>query len=100
MRSVCFAIFLLTVLSPTALTADPDTGRHLAQSRCVPCHAVTSGATREVSDAPPFEIIARKFNVNPELLAFALLDPHPRMNVTLTRREARDLADYINTLAK
>jgi hypothetical protein len=29
-----------------------------------------------------------------------MLDPHPRMNVTLTRREAEDIAAYINTLAK
>ena len=32
------------------------------------------------------------------MLAFAILDPHPRMNVALTRREAQDVAAYINTL--
>jgi hypothetical protein len=45
-------------------------------------------------------VIARKFQVQPETLAFAILDPHPRMNVALTRREAEDIAAYINTLAR
>jgi cytochrome c len=34
------------------------------------------------------------------MLAFAILDPHPRMNVALSRREAEDIAAYINTLAR
>jgi hypothetical protein len=45
-------------------------------------------------------VIARKFEVQPQALAFAILDPHPRMNVALTRREAEDIAAYINTLAR
>jgi len=45
-------------------------------------------------------VIARKFASSPEPLAFSILNPHPRMNVTLTRREAQDIAAYINTLAK
>ena len=55
---------------------------------------------REVADAPPFDVIARKYQVQPETLAFAILDPHPRMNVALSRREAEDIAAYINTLAR
>jgi len=53
-----------------------------------------------VADAPPFDLIARKFALDPGALAFSMLNPHPRMNVTLTRREAEDIAAYINTLAK
>jgi len=53
-----------------------------------------------VTDAPPFETIARKFASHPETLVFSILDPHPRMNMTLTRQEARDVAAYINALAK
>jgi hypothetical protein len=64
------------------------------------CHIVARGQRRDVSDAPPFEITARKFATSPETLAFSLLDPHPRMNVMLTRREAQDVAAYINTLVK
>jgi len=53
-----------------------------------------------VTDAPPIETIAREFASNPETLVFSILDPHPRMNMTLTRQEARDVAAYINALAK
>jgi hypothetical protein len=41
-------------------------------------------------------VIGRKFASSPETLAFAILDPHPRMSVTLTRPEALDIAAYIN----
>lgn len=55
---------------------------------------------REVADAPPFEIIAQRFAAHPEMLAFFLLDPYPRMNVPLTRREVEDAAACIDTFAK
>ena len=88
------------LLASPAPGADADAGKGLAQTRCVPCHAVERDQRRNIADAPPFEVIASKPGFNPELLAFSLLDPHPRMNVTLTRREARDLATYIGSLAK
>jgi cytochrome c2 len=93
---------LLTALlvAPAAHGADAASGKRLAEMRCVPCHAVGSTARREVSEGPPFEAIARKFAAHPEMLAFSLLDPHPRMNVALTRREMEDVAGYIDTLAK
>jgi cytochrome c len=93
---------LLPMISfaPATHAADADNGRRVAERRCVPCHAVAPSARREVADAPPFETIARKFALQPEMLAFAILDPHPRMNVALTRREVEDIAAYINTLAK
>ena len=83
-----------------ALAADADNGKRLAETRCVTCHIVSPGERRVVTDAPPFEAIARKYASNPDTLAFSIMDPHPRMNVTLTRREAQDVAAYINTLAK
>ena len=83
-----------------ALAADADNGKRLAETRCVTCHIVSPSERRDVTDAPPFEAIARKFASNPDTLAFSIIDPHPRMNVTLTRREAQDIAAYINTLAK
>jgi mono/diheme cytochrome c family protein len=101
MRSIRFCLLLpAMLLASTALAADADAGKRLAQVRCVPCHAIEPDQRRQVADAPPFEVIARKFNLNPELLAFSLLDPHPRMNLTLTRRETQDIAAYITTLAK
>jgi len=59
-----------------------------------------AGPTPGSIQCPPFDIIARKFASSPETLAFAIIDPHPRMSVTLTRPEAQDIAAYINTLAR
>ena len=73
-------------------------------------------ASLRAQDEQPFEVvisddsddefvseiktIAQKFGNAPELIAFAILAPHPRMNVALSRREAQDIAAYIATLAK
>jgi mono/diheme cytochrome c family protein len=89
-----------TLAASGALAADADNGKRLAEMRCVTCHIVSPSERRVVTDAPPFEAIARKFASNPDTLAFSIIDPHPRMNVTLTRQEAQDVAAYINTLAK
>ena len=83
-----------------ALAADAENGKRVAEVRCVTCHMVAPSPRREVADAPPFDVIARKFEVQPQTLAFAILDPHPRMNVALSRREAEDISAYINTLAR
>jgi mono/diheme cytochrome c family protein len=96
----CCLLLPAILLAPAALAADADNGKRLAQARCVPCHAIEPDQRGQVADAPPFEVIARKFGLNPEMLAFSLLDPHPRMNLTLTRRETQDIAAYISTLAK
>jgi mono/diheme cytochrome c family protein len=86
----CLVLCALLVASD-AFAADSANGQRLAEARCVTCHRVGTDRRREIADAPPFEMIAQKFS---------MLDPHPRMNVTLTRREAEDIAAYINTLAK
>jgi mono/diheme cytochrome c family protein len=96
---VVFLVLLELLVPDVALTADADSGRRLAEARCVPCHVIAPGQTREVREAPPFASIAKKFGSNPDLLSFALRDPHPRMNVTLTPREMQDVAAFINTLA-
>jgi len=56
--------------------------------------------SNQVAQAPPFDVIARKLSITRQILAFWILDPHPKMNLTLTRREAEDIAAYINTLAR
>ena len=96
-----FCSMLPAILAASAtLAADVDNGKRLAEMRCATCHIVSPTQRRDVTDAPPFEAIARNFASNPDTLAFSIIDPHPRMNVTLTRREAQDVAAYINTLAK
>jgi mono/diheme cytochrome c family protein len=84
----------------TAYAADAGSGRRVAEMRCVPCHAVLPNQRKDIDEAPPFDAVARKYASSPDTLTFAMRDPHPRMNVTLTRREMEDIAAYINTLAK
>jgi mono/diheme cytochrome c family protein len=83
-----------------ALAADADNGRRIAQMRCSPCHIVVPNQRQEVTNSPPFDVIARKNDFNAEMLAYLILSPHPRMNMTLTRSEADDLAAYIALLRK
>jgi len=95
-----YSVLLGIFVASASVAADADNGKRLAESRCISCHIVSPAQRRDVADAPPFDVIGRKFATSPEALAFALLDPHPRMNVPLTRREAQDIAAYINTLVK
>jgi hypothetical protein len=55
---------------------------------------------QELAKSPPFEDIARQNGFNAEMLAYLILAPHPRMNLTFTREEAEDLAAYIVSLHK
>ena len=93
-------VLIGALAAQTALAADADNGKHIAELRCSPCHIVVSHQREELANAPPFESIARKFGFNAQMLAYSILEPHPRMNMTLTRGEADDIAAYIATLAK
>jgi mono/diheme cytochrome c family protein len=99
-RRLASAAILLAAmaLAVPAGAADADNGRRIAQSRCAACHAVGANQREEVADAPPLETIARKFDFNPDRLVFHLLEPHPKMNFSLTRPEANDVAAYMGTL--
>jgi mono/diheme cytochrome c family protein len=90
--------FAAILIAQSAMAADADNGKRVAQQRCSTCHIVEPDQRQEVADSPPFETIARKFGNQPELIAFAILQPHPRMNLSFTRREAEDIAAYISTL--
>jgi len=100
MQALRFWLLPALLAAPPAFGADADSGKRLAELRCATCHVVSPGPTSQISNAPPFDVIARKFATNPDLLAFAILDPHPRMNVMLTRPEAQDIAAYILTLVR
>ena len=97
-RSVTLGVVIFAAQS--TLAADADNGKRQAQQHCSPCHIVEPNQRQEVADSPPFETIARKYANAPEQIAFAILAPHPRMNVTFSRRDAQDIAAYIATLAK
>lgn len=96
----CLPLLVSVVVPAAAHAADAVNGQRIATTHCTSCHVVLPGRSDEVAQAPPFEVIARKFALTPQVLAFWILDPHPRMNLTLTRRDAEDIAAYINTLAK
>lgn len=83
-----------------AAAADANNGKRIAQMRCAPCHIVIPNQRKEIADSPPFEDIGRQNGLNAEMLAYLILAPHPRMNLTFTREEVEDLAAYIATLRK
>jgi mono/diheme cytochrome c family protein len=93
-------LLLAALTSHTVIAADAESGKRLAQQHCSPCHIVEPGTRREVANSPPFETIARKFGNAPEAIAFAILSPHPRVNLTPSRRDAQDIAAYIATLGQ
>jgi hypothetical protein len=53
-----------------------------------------------LANSPPFETIAGRSGLDADMLAFLILSPHPRMNMTLSRSEAEDIAAYIATLRR
>jgi mono/diheme cytochrome c family protein len=96
------ALTISTGSMPEARAAgDAENGKNLAQRWCASCHVVSSEQRQASVAAPTFASIARRPGFDADKLAFFLLDPHPKMpNMSLTRREASDLAAYIATLAK
>ncbi len=83
-----------------AAAADVKNGKRIAQMRCAPCHIVMQNQRKEVADSPPFQDIGRLNGFNAEMLAYLILAPHPRMNLTFSREEVDDLAAYIASLRK
>lgn len=94
------SVLALVVATSAAFGGDVERGKRLAQLRCAACHIIGPGPRSEVADAPPFEVIGRKWSFNADALVFALVGPHRKMNFGLTRPEADDVGAYIATLAK
>ena len=90
----------LPIMASAALGADVDAGKRLAQQRCAVCHVVDASQRGEVADAPPFEVIGRKFGADFDMLEFDLMSPHAKMNFALRQRDAADVAEYIRSLVK
>jgi mono/diheme cytochrome c family protein len=88
----------LALNASAALGADAEAGKRLARQRCAVCHIVEPHRRHEVAKAPPFEAIRSKFGADAALLAFNLMAPDAKTHVTLTRRDAGNVAEYIRTL--
>ena len=94
-------LFLVATLAASpAVAADADNGRRLALEHCVACHAVTPLPRSDVSAAPPFDEIARRFGGDVPAISLAISGPHQKMNFSPPPREANDLAAYIATLQR
>jgi len=76
--------------------------QQLALRRCdaLLVNIVVPNQRKEIAKSPPFEDIGRQNGFNAEMLAYLILAPHPRMNLTFTRKEVDDLAAYIASLRK
>ena len=91
-----FTLLLLAFSSEATFAADADHGSILAKRWCASCHVVSSAQRVEIDHSPSFATIAQKADFSAEKLALFLLEPHPKMpNMSLSRKEAEDLAAYI-----
>ena len=90
----------MSLFADAASAADPATGERIATRWCASCHAIGREQPRTRTEAASFAEIARVPEFNARLLAFFLLDPHPKMpDMSLTRNEAADLAAFILSLS-
>jgi mono/diheme cytochrome c family protein len=90
---------LSVVLGSSALAADADNGKTLANHWCSSCHVVDHEQKLATDQAPPFAALARAPAFDANKLAFLLLKPHPNMpTLSLSRSEIADIAEYIATL--
>jgi mono/diheme cytochrome c family protein len=98
-RTAISAAAAWLVFAHAASAADAANGERLAKQWCASCHLVAQGQRRASADVPPFSAIARRTGITAESIAYFLLMPHPRMpDMSLTRREAQDIAAYIISL--
>jgi cytochrome c len=91
-------IFAALLISP-ALAQDPGRGKSLAQDHCSPCHIVAPLTRNEVADAPPFDLIGRRYGFDQLRLMQAIRGPHPKMNFSPDPSDAAAIAAYIASLA-
>jgi mono/diheme cytochrome c family protein len=96
------ACLALALVAQPGWGADADNGSRLAHRWCEACHVVTPTQRRPGNDqAPPFATIAQRPGFSASKIAMFLLDPHPKMpDMSLSRTEAADLAEYIASLAR
>jgi mono/diheme cytochrome c family protein len=97
-KGLCIGL-VLPFVATVAHGGDAKRGKQLAEIRCAVCHIVEPNQRNEVAEAPPFMAIGAKFGFSPDDLVFALVRPHKKMNFSLNRLEADDVAAYISTLA-
>jgi len=100
-KSLMYIVGLVAVLTPMIADAgDAKHGAQLAQGRCAACHIVGRWQGDVFADAPPFDVIARKFSADGEDLIAVLRRPHGKMNFRPSQSEADDIGAYIRSLVR
>ena len=76
-----------------------ERGGEIAKLWCAECHVVSADQEQASADAPTFQSIAAGSEGAFDWLAAFLAEPHPVMpEMSLSRREIRDLAAYLAAL--
>lgn len=96
MKTIIILPLVAAISAQSAFAADPQNGQRIAEARCSACHIIGMSRQETLSNSPPFVVIEQKFSAIPEALAFEILNPHAGMNLNIERREAEDVAAYIN----
>jgi mono/diheme cytochrome c family protein len=77
------------------LAQDIESGRRLAERWCAECHTIASPTVKS-RRIISFASIAEKPGIDSEIIASFLLLPHATMpNPPLSRKDARDIAEFI-----
>jgi mono/diheme cytochrome c family protein len=87
-------------VSVAAAAGDPEYGKLLAQTWCSSCHLVAPNENRPaLADVPTFTDIARQLPDDADVLAAFIANPHPPMpDLSLSRKDIRDILAYLATL--
>ncbi len=91
---------LLAALPMHALAEESaEWGEEIAKRWCAECHVVSADQEQASADAPTFRSIAERSEGTFAWLGAFLAEPHPVMpEMSLSRREIRDLAAYLASL--
>ena len=99
-RSVTVIAAVLAVWTSSALAADGERGRKIANRVCSICHQVSPNMPPGVSPAPAFASIAKSRQFRAKQATF-LWEAHGTMpHLALDADDAADLAAYIRSLAR
>ena len=83
-------------LADAAWAIDLANGEKVARRWCAACHVVATDQRQGNTQAAPFSEMAKLPGLDAGQVALYLLAPHPKMpDMSLTRKEAADLAGYI-----
>jgi cytochrome c len=100
--SLIAALLTLLLLGGTVQAQDPARhGRALLKEFCARCHAIGARGRSPHSDAPPFRILGRTFDLDefPRALERGISSGHPDMpQFRFSERDARDVRDYLRTI--